>query len=245
MSRKMKYALIAGVVLIVLISGVTALLKKDKLPSFNYDDVDMVQLNSPEQGQEIAIIDTTLGTFKIALYREYAPETVKRFVDLANQGYYDGKYVFGVKKEQFFLAGTTNANGVIVKKDESNYENEMTKTEIEVNKNLWPLKGAIISFGPDYMGNGVFFAGLDSMEFTEKFIKKLKSQENANSEIVNAFIEKGGMPYMSGNYTVFAQTYEGMDVFEKILSQKPKSNKNIQPKEDIMINSIKIETYGE
>ena len=50
---------------------------------------------------------------------------------------------------------------------------------------------------------------------------------------------------MSGNYTVFAQTYEGMDVFEKILSQKPKSNKNIQPKEDIMINSIKIETYGE
>ena len=58
------------------------------------------------------------------------------------------------------------------------------------------ITGAIISFGPDYMGNGVFFAGLDSMEFTEKFIKKLKSQENANSEIINAFIEKGGMPFV-------------------------------------------------
>ena len=103
-----------------------------------------------------------MGTFKIALYREYAPETVKRFVDLANQGYYDGKYIFRVEKGRYFLGGTTNANGVIVKKEEPDYDNEMTNTEIEVNKNLWPLKGAIMSFGPNYMGNGVFFAGLDS-----------------------------------------------------------------------------------
>lgn len=243
MSKKMKYSLMAMAILLIAYVAISFLGNNSKLPSFEYDDVNMVQLSSPEKGQEIAIIDTTLGSFKVALYREYAPNTVKSFVDLANAGYYDGKYVFIVEKDQYFLAGTTNSNGIIVEKDEENYDTEMTKTENEISKNLWPLKGSFISFGPDYKDNGIFFAGINTMEFSDKFKEELKNSENANPEIVNAFIEKGGMPYMSSSYTVFAQTYEGMDVFEKLCNAEVKSSKNQQPAEDIKINSIKISTF--
>lgn len=243
MSKKFKKTLIIMTVVMVVIFGGSYFLNRDKLPSFDYKDVDLVQLNAPKTGQEIAIIDTTLGTFKVALYREYAPNTVENFVKLAKTGYYDGKYVFSAVKDSYFLAGTTNKSGVIVKKGEANYDQEMTKITNEIHKNLLPLKGSLISFGPNLKDSGTFFSGINTVVFTDKLKNKLKSQKNANQDIINAFIEKGGMPYFTGNYTVFAQTYEGLDVFEKVCNVAVDS-KTKAPKEEIKINKITISTYG-
>jgi len=243
MSKTVKYSMIA-VAFFVVIFIVGGLFKaKTNLPSFAYDDVKLVQLETPKKGQEIAIIDTTVGTFKVALYREYAPKTVESFVKLAKEGFYDGKYIFSARKDLYFLAGTTNQDGVIVKKDEPNYEKEMTKTDNEINKNLWTFKGSLISFGPDIKGNGVYFSGINTIEYTDKIKEQMKESKNANMDIVNAFLEKGGNPMLSGQFTVFAQTYEGLDVFEKICNVPVKDEKNYFPADELKINSIKISTF--
>lgn len=238
----MRKILIGALVVFVIIFILSFVFNQAKLPSFDYDNVKMVQLQQPKDGQDIAIINTTVGEFKVALYKEYAPKTVENFINLANQGYYDGKYIYKIQDDTFFFAGTTNKNGVIVGKDDKNYETENKTLDIEKSDNLWALKGSLISMGPDYKGAGTFITGVNTMKFDDKLKNKLKKAKNANTDIVNAFLDKGGVPVLPHEYTIFAQTYEGMDSFEKVF--KVDVDKKGAPKEDIKINSIKISTYS-
>lgn len=48
------------------------------------------QTSLPQKGEQIAIMQTTKGTIKIKFFPQYAPETVKNFVELSKKGFYDG-----------------------------------------------------------------------------------------------------------------------------------------------------------
>ena len=54
----------------------------------------------------------------------------------------------------------------------------------------------------------------------------------------NAYATKGGTPHLDGNYTVFGEVVEGMDVVEKI--QMVETDKNDRPIEDVKILKTKI-----
>ena len=58
----------------------------------------------PEVTFEIA----NLGTIKMELYPEYAPNTVANIVKLVEKGYYDNKVIFG-KDDNFLHLGTNSA----------------------------------------------------------------------------------------------------------------------------------------
>ncbi|MDX1675845.1 MAG: peptidylprolyl isomerase [Longimicrobiales bacterium] len=51
-----------------------------------------------------ATFDTTEGTFTVELFQERAPETVKNFVELARDGFYDG-LIFHRVIEDFMIQG--------------------------------------------------------------------------------------------------------------------------------------------
>ena len=51
-----------------------------------------------------ATFDTTEGTFTVELFEERAPETVKNFVELARDGFYDG-LIFHRVIEDFMIQG--------------------------------------------------------------------------------------------------------------------------------------------
>ena len=48
----------------------------------------------------------------------------------------------------------------------------------------------------------------------------------------------GGTPYLDGNYTVFGEVYEGLDVVDKIAAVK--TGANDRPKKDVKIISVKV-----
>ncbi len=48
------------------------------------------QTAAPEKGENIVVMETTLGTMKIRLFPEEAPKTVENFVGLIQKEYYDG-----------------------------------------------------------------------------------------------------------------------------------------------------------
>ena len=57
-----------------------------------------------EEPEEIAVIETTMGTIEVELDREHAPATVENFVRYVNEGFYDGT-VFHRVIESFMIQG--------------------------------------------------------------------------------------------------------------------------------------------
>ena len=217
--------------------------------------LELVQKNPPEAGEPIAVIKTSLGDIKAVLYPEYAPKAVENFTELAQMGYYDDTYVFQSEPGVYFSAGSPNKNGDL----NEDMDPEREKVEQELHQNLWPFKGALCSLvtgedggfwkkftGESKILNGSRFAVLNSVDFTEDFKNELL-ESDSNTVIAEAFIELGGVPALSQEITVFGQTYEGFDVIDKLthLEYERDEEEEIKiPVEDIMIETIEIETYS-
>jgi len=58
-----------------------------------------------------AIVETNIGTFVITLYSEDAPNTVKNFIELAGQNFYNGAMFFRVIKGNIIQGGDPHNNG--------------------------------------------------------------------------------------------------------------------------------------
>lgn len=57
-----------------------------------------------------AIFETTKGTFVVELFEDNAPNTVKNFVKLAKQGFYDDLFFFQALPFKYILTGSPNSN---------------------------------------------------------------------------------------------------------------------------------------
>ncbi len=57
-------------------------------------------------------------------------------------------------------------------------------------------------------------------------------------EQVAAYTTVGGVPHLDGDYTVFGEVLEGMDVVDKI--QRVKTDRNDRPEEDVMIRKVTV-----
>lgn len=72
----------------------------------NPNTMELVQLEKPQEGDPIAVIDTTLGEVRIRLYPEYSPDAVKNFTELAEKGYYDNTYIFDAQDGAYSGCGS-------------------------------------------------------------------------------------------------------------------------------------------
>lgn len=61
------------------------------------------QLDLPADGEEIAVIETTMGTVKLRLFPDIAPKAVENFTTHVKDGYYNGQLFYSVDKEYGLL----------------------------------------------------------------------------------------------------------------------------------------------
>lgn len=222
--------------------------------TINPDTMRLIQLESPKNNDPVAIVDTTLGEFRFVLYPEQSPNAVKNFVELAESGYYDGTYVFNSESGVYSSAGSRLKTGEMPE----DYDKSRELVERELSQDLWTFKGAICSmttttersFKEKFFGGGTYYNGsrfliVNSINFDDETKKELL-ENSGNEELGQAFIEKGGIPNFAQQMTVIGQTYQGFDVIEALANLETENSGIYKiPKEDIMINSVKIAVYEE
>ena len=190
-------------------------------PIWDYDfsQMKLIQLEPPVQGQTIVTINTTLGSFKAMLFEEYAPNTVKNFLDRIEEGFYENREIFGAVEGEFFSTGFYDKEGL----QGVTGDGKLIPNEYSVN--LWPFKGSLISFSRTIGFGDSRFIVSGSTPFTEEDAKEFRDVKRSDGsrllpeELVKAFEENGNMAKeLSVAFTIFGQVIEGFDVLELLMS---------------------------
>ena len=238
-------AILAGITAITAFSGCSMLggQTTNALGSYDFTEMNLVQLDKPADGQDVAVIETNVGTITAVLYAEFAPNTVANFKKRAEEGFYDGKPFFALQKGIYAITGASNDEGTEGITDDGKY------IENECSVNLWPFKGALLGYSTQqgYSDSRFFFTG--ALEITEENKKELRGYTNQETsaqvipeELITAFEKRGSVPGFAGAYTVFGQVINGFDVLDKILwTDSDKSN--MKPLEELKIVKVTLDTY--
>ncbi len=208
------------------------------------DEIDFIQLKTPEDSDPVVVFETNLGTIKAVLFPEDAPVYCEYFSELVNSGYYDGSYFCALVESAYALGGTKSP-------DPENAETPDSDTRsfaAEVSDRVWPIRGAIASFvgtkgiwpfDENCAGSSfIFINDIDDVYMDEDALKRAYGDS-----LGGVFSEYGGIPNFCGKYTIFAQVYDGWDVFDQILGAQ--ALESSQPASDIIIEKAYLSTYGE
>lgn len=215
------------------------------------EDIELVQLETLRgnisDDAMITVISTDYGDMAAELYPQFAPETVENYKSLSESGYYDGTFIYEVEKGIHLGGGCVYNDGSLP----DGYDKSIETVGPEISKNLWPVKGAIMSCGlthttlwrgqETYSGSRFLISG--SIEFTDE-IKNQMLDMQGNTKVADMFIEYGGTPNVSQQITVFAQIFDGWDVLDALLDVQTEES-TLKPVQDTEITGTRVCTYRE
>lgn len=193
------------------------------------------QLKPLEAGDTLATIKTNMGEIKIKLFPAEAPKTVENFTTHAKNGYYDGLIFHRVIKDFMIQGGDPTGTGM---GGESIWGHSF---EDEFDVKLHNIKGALsmANAGPNTNGSQFFIVQADCVP--GNMLHQMKEMpESFPEDIVKAYEEKGGTPWLDFRHTVFGQVVEGIDVVDNIANVEVGTAD--KPLEDVIIETITVET---
>ena len=174
------------------------------------------------------------GTIKMELYPDEAPNTVKNFIKLINEGYYNG-LTFHRVEESLIQGGDKAGDGTGT--TELSINGEFTANDYD-NK-LKFERGTLGLARMDY----TYYSSIDS---------KL-TKEGYNSGYAQFFIMAQDESTLDGYYTAFGKVTEGMEIVDKItkLETTVETDENsgettttTKPVNPPVIKSITVDTLG-
>ena len=171
---------------------------------------DNSQLAPPKAGDKVVTLETSMGTIKFKLFTAQVPEMTKNFETLAAQGKYTNVPFHRVIQD--FMIQT----GDFTNQNGSggySYKGPGTELKDEIVPGLKHLFGtvAMANSGPDTNGSQFYIV-----------------------------TNKNGTPYLDGNYTIFGQVYEGMDVALQIAALQTPGGE--QPTKEVLVKTATVET---
>lgn len=199
-----------------------------------------VQFAAPDEGDTIAIFDTSAGEVRAVLYPDLAPMAVDNFVGLANQGYYNGlsfhRVIYG------FVVQSGDATGTGLGGSSIWSGNPFPAAYTD---KLHHYAGALCApvspdASPSTLSQFYFVQALPSS--VDKAAQQTLADAGVRQEVIDAYAAVGGLPYLDNTDTVFGQIYEGMDVVDAIAGAEV--DEAGKPLEEVTLNSVTISTYG-
>jgi peptidyl-prolyl cis-trans isomerase B (cyclophilin B) len=175
-------------------------------------------LGMATQAQETKVlIKTTLGDITVMLYDD-TPLHRDNFIKLVNEGWYEGSPFHRVIKN-FMIQGGQNADG----RQDPGY-----RVPAEFKSNHFHKKGALAAarmadqVNPKKESSGSQFYIVQGQVWSET---QLNMFENRYGKVFSAtqrqaYQTLGGSPHLDGDYTVFGEVTDGLDVVDKIAAVK-------------------------
>ena len=216
--------------------GIDADIYEDKEHDVGY------QLESPDVGEEIAIMHTNMGDITMRFFPEAAPKAVENFISLASEGYYDGITFHRVISDFMIQGGDPTATGT----GGESISGEAFQDEF--SSKLFNIRGAVsmANSGRDTNGSQFFINQSKPGSITEETWTNLESQwqqmytglsqyyaENQlemfiayygayayntdllTDEVKQLYEENGGNPTLDGAYNAVDR---GHTVFAQVIS---------------------------
>ena len=192
------------------------------------------------------LFETTAGNIRIALYDE-TPQTRDNFLKITKMGVYDSLLIHRVIKDFMIQSGDTNSKhakpGQLLGTGDFDYttEAEFRLPQIFHRRGVVAMARESDKVNPErrssacqfYIVWGKVFNDMQIAKIQEKLDSATQGQVKLAPEMIEVYKTIGGTPHLDGQYTVFGEVVEGMDVVEKI--QGVKTDKNDRPLEDIRI----------
>ncbi|MBP2622867.1 peptidylprolyl isomerase [Streptococcus oricebi] len=215
----------------------SSLAEKEKTAALTNKNAYFPQLSNKVGENEAEVkMTTSQGDIRLKLFPKYAPLAVENFLTHAKEGYYNGISFHRVIKDFMIQSGDPKGDG---SGGQSIWQGKDTKKDSgkgfknETSPYLYNLRGALAmaNSGPDTNGSQ-FYINQNSADQS-----KALSKDTYPEKIIQAY-KKGGNPSLDGNYTVFGQVIDGMDVVDKIANLETEDN--TKPKQEVKIQKIEI-----
>ena len=181
-----------------------------------------------------ALIKTNMGDMEFVLFPEAAPKAVENFTTHAKNGYYNGIIFHRVIKDFMIQGGDPLGTGI---GGESIWGG---KFEDEFDTELHNLRGALSMANAGPNTNGSQFFIVQANEAPANMLEQMEELTDSGfpRDIIEAYRELGGTPWLDFRHTVFGQVFEGLEIVDKIAEVETVNDK---PCDDVIITSIDIE----
>ena len=158
--------------------------------------------------EEVAVISTRHGDITIRFFEDVAPKHVESFKKLASEGFYDGTSFHRVIPNFMIQGGDPNSK---------NPDN----------------RAAHGTGGPGYSIQAEF-----SDKQHKRGIVSAARAQDPNSAGSQFYICVADSPWLDGQYSVFGEVTEGMDVADKIVAEPRDSRDNPNERVEIKIRIV-------
>ncbi len=199
--------------------------------------------------RSVVRLETSLGIIRVALLDE-TPLHRDNFLRLASSGFFDGTLFHRVIKDFMIQGGdplSRNAQpGQKLGEGDAGYT---LPAEIRLPY-YYHLRGALAAarepdeVNPEWRSSGSQFyivwgksLGPSSIKSARQTLSELGIEMTA--EMASAYEQYGGSPHLDGQYTVFGEVIEGLDVVKQI--QLLPTDDNDRPLTDIVLISATVE----
>ena len=169
------------------------------------------------QNETKVLIKTTMGDITVMLYDD-TPLHRDNFIKLVNEGWYKGSPFHRVIKG-FMIQGGQNADGSV----DPGY-----RIPAEIKSNHFHKKGALAAarqadqVNPKKMSSGSQFYIVQGKVWNETELNMFESRYGKvfNAKQRQAYQTIGGTPHLDGDYTVYGEVIDGLNVVDKIAAVK-------------------------
>lgn len=190
-----------------------------------------------QEKQTYAVITTGFGDVTIRFY-DSTPIHRDNFIKLAEEGFYDYLMFHRIIKNFVVQGGDPKSKGArtldVLGQGDPGYKLDPEIGAIHV-------KGAVgmarqdDARNPERRSNGSQFYIVVGDKVTEEDLNKVEAEKGIIYSYAQRklYLEKGGLPFLDMDYTIFGEVVEGMEVIER-MSMVP-THRYDRPSEDILM----------
>lgn len=202
-----------------------------RFEAIDENEIEFIQMQPPQPGDKIGVIETSMGTIKFRLFPVQSPLAVENFTKMAETGKYTDYVAYKITTKRAFIAAKNDGSGMSV------YGEPFAN---QYSPKLWNFPGAVgsISDQPEKGDSRFYIVG--NCEISDQIFAEMK-QNNFPQKVISQYEQVGGCPELDWACNIFGQVFEGLEIVDAINGAE--TDEQGFPKEEIKILSVRVETY--